>query len=122
MNKLTLTLTPQDVKILTAVLEYALTSTDMKTLQRDNLEAFLALSCLHEFFNKLDKKNNEIQAFGYTPGKPVKVIMRRFEALAFFLICSTTTPSDGSFLPAVPNQTANLLREINGDIHKHYLV
>jgi hypothetical protein len=123
MNKLTLSLTPQEVKILTGILEYVLTGVDLKTLRTKNVEMFLRLACLHEFYNKMDKKNKELAAFGYTPGKDIKVIMRRFEALAFFLICNSSGAQDqDSYLPALPTVTELLITGINGDIHKHFLI
>lgn len=121
MRKLNVILTPTDLDMLTQVLEYALTCNDMSTLKRQRLEHYLALSCLHEFFNKLDRKNNDIKAFGFPPGKSVRVPMSRSEALAFYIICTSTSTDFYSFLPAVHITASNVLREINGAIHKQFL-
>lgn len=122
MNKLMINLSPQEVKILTHILELILTGTDMERLKKHLLEHYLMFSCVHDLYNRLDTKTKEIQAFGYTTGKPVKITLKRYEALAFFMLCDESAPDQDSYLPAVPDTTISMIRSIRGDIHKHFLV
>lgn len=122
MNKLIISLSPQEVKILTHILELILTGTDLERLKKELLEHYLMFSCIHDLFNRLDTKTKEFQAFGYTPGKPVKVSFKRYEALAFFMLCDDGIQEDQSYLPAIPDTTVSMIRSIRGDIHKHFLL
>lgn len=123
MNKLTFSLTPQEVNILVNVLGYVLTGTDINNLKRKFKVDYLIMACLHEIFNKLDAKNKDLMAFGYKPGKTVRLTLKRHEAIALFLLCSgTSTTAAGFHLPALPNETIDFMSTITGQIHKHYFV
>ncbi len=121
MNKLTISLTVQEVKIMANILNYVLTSHDINELRKNHLNVYLYLSCIYDFYTKLDKKNQEIASFGYTPGKPIKIALKRHEALAFYSLVNPSDEESDNLLPAIPSQTENLIQRIIGDIHKHYL-
>jgi len=120
MNKLTLSLGAADVKVLASVLGHILVGTDVKQLKQELRVDYLLFACVHKFFNKLDAKNKEIMSFGITPGKLVKISMERHEALAFFFL--TEESDEVSYLPSIPDSTANLIREIRTGVHKQFLI
>jgi hypothetical protein len=121
MNKLTINLTVQELKIMTNILNYVLTSHDINDLRKNHLNIYLYLSCIYDFYTKLDKKNQEVASFGFTPGKPIKIALKRHEALAFYSLVTPEDPEADSLLPAIPTQTESLIQGIMNDIHKHYL-
>lgn len=122
MNKLIVSLSPAEVKLLAEVLELVLTGTDLVELKKNRLDDYLLFSCVHELFNRLDTKKKELTAFGYTPGKPVKVSLKRYEALALFMLCNEAAPEEHNYLPAVPDRAASMIMGIRADIHKFYML
>lgn len=121
MKKITISLTVQELRILTQILNYALSAHELDKLRKEHLTIYLQLSCVYDFYAKLDKKNQEIAAFGFTPGKPVNVAMKRHEALAFYQLVNPDEGSE-SLLPAIPSTTESLILGIIGEIHKQFLV
>jgi hypothetical protein len=123
MNKVAISLHPDEVHVLADMLGMILTGQDIKELKTERISDYLVLSCLHELYNKLDLKSKELQAFGYAPGKTIRVSMKRHEALAFhLLVVESEYPDANLSLPAVPNEIMTLIRSINTEIHKRFLI
>ena len=121
MNKLVILLSPQELRILTGMLEYVLTDIEKRELCKNPL-LYLTLSGLYEFFTKLDSKRAEINAFGYTPGKDMRFTMSRTQALAFYCLTEGGDLGEESLLPAVPDSTISLVRGIVDEINKKFLI
>lgn len=121
MTKLTISLSVTDVKILASVLGHILTGTDVKTLKEKKHTDYLLFACVYDFFNKLDTKNKEMASFGAPVGK-VSFQLKRHEAIAFFFLCNSDDEEADSYLPAVPDYTANLINSIVAQIHRQFLV
>lgn len=127
MNKITLKLTAQDVRIFSGILEYILTGTEINYL-RVNKEDYLKLACINELYNRIDKKRREIAQFGLPVKKggqapTISISIKRHEAIAFFLLGDNSSDLEkDSLLPAVPDTTAIFLNGIFDEINKAFFV
>lgn len=126
MNKITLKLTAQDVRILSGILEYVLCGTEINYL-RGNKEDYLKLACINDLFYRLDKKRREIAQFGLPIKKEgqaptISISIKRHEAIAFFLLGEISDANKDSLLPAVPDNTAIFLNGIYNEINKAFFV
>lgn len=121
MKKITISLTVQELNVLANILKYVLSTHEMDKLRKEYIAIYLMLSCIYDLYAKLDKRSQEIAAFGYTPGKPIKVTIKRNEALAFYELVNNNDDSE-SLLPSIPTTTESLIISIIGEIHKAFLV
>jgi|GEM_PF-4477325 len=121
MEKLTLKLSHQDLKIMGAVLWKILGGTDVKTLKSELHIDYVLFSAVHPFYNKLEAKCREFSIYGYPPGKMIRVTIKQHEALSFFFLTDEGSP-DGCYLPQLQSLELNLIRTIRGEIHKTFLI
>lgn len=126
MNKISLNISPSDVSIVTSLVGHILMGTDIKILKAELPEHYLMFACVYDFFHRIEKRRQEIKIHGYPAGKQVKIVMKRHEAIAFFLLTEESYQSGTEdyigYLPELSDMTINLIRSIRGDIHKQFLV
>lgn len=116
MNKINLSLTAKDLRVLASVLEIVLTETPTEELKSNRQEEYLRCACLMEFYHRLDEKVKSISAFGVVPGKDIKVSIRRTEAIAFFLYFHNANAGE------LAQSTVTMINGVVGIIHRAFFV
>jgi hypothetical protein len=101
MLKLPLNLGESELRALFVLLRGAMATYPIQEL-KTNPGDYLILSCLHEFYGKLENRVRDVQLFGLAQGKKVRLSLKRHEAIALLhLLGSERAADDAPFLPAL---------------------